>query len=154
MTAQTRPSTRYIAPKGKFQTRYPSDWISHPGEDTLDLGPANDNSGIRREVSIDVPFIPPHLPGMITLDRIQKGYMDDLRKRYTDVKLISSVDRPFPEAKARLLEATARNAKIYTVLAMRHERVYIIASETDIAGAEAGKSVVQMILASWQWDNN
>lgn len=152
--AASQPAVDYVSEKGKFATRYPASWRPRIGGETLDLVPVTDDSGGHRTVSIDVPSIPPHLPGMITLERIENGYVNDLVKHFADVKVVSSTDFPMNDARATLLQATAVDAKMYTVLAMRHERVYIIASETDVAGADAGKKAVNMILASWQWDNH
>src|SRR5579862_2889327 len=55
-----------------------------------------------RNITFDIPDLPPHFPGMITLNRMQSGYVDDLKKKHADLHVDSSNEQPVPNSKARL----------------------------------------------------
>jgi len=146
----------YSPPKGGFTTQYPSAWRATTGEDTLDLVPAQDNSGGKRSLSIDAPDIPFHVPGMITLDRVQKGFIGDLQRQYQDVHFDSAVDQAMPGAKARRIKATAKSGgtpmAVDAVIAIHHDQIYIISSECDQTDAQAGSAALEDMLTAWQWN--
>jgi hypothetical protein len=150
--AQWAHAVNFAPPKGVFAFKYPADWQAINGPEVLDIQQGN---FAHRLLTVDVPFIPPHLPGMITLARIEKGFWDDLRKRMASVQIISSGPQTMLESQARRLRATATQGgvpmSIDAVVAMRKERVYILSSETDTAGAADGDAALEMILASWKW---
>ncbi|MGD1275886.1 MAG: hypothetical protein ABR964_01525 [Tepidisphaeraceae bacterium] len=156
----TRPASAgmvgYTPPKGGFTTQYPSAWHPGTGKDTLNLAPAKDDSGGKRRLSIDVPDIPFHLPGMMTMGAVQKGFTDDLQKRFQGLHIDSVSDQAMAGARAKRIKATGKEGGtpmvIDAVVAMNHEQVYIISSESDQAGAKAGSAAVDAIVTAWQWN--
>jgi hypothetical protein len=142
----------YASPDGAFKTGYPVSWKTKKGDATLNLLPVNDSSGGKRLVTLDVPDIPFHLPGMVTMERVENGYQSDLKKKYPGLNITSDADETFPDAKGKRIKATAQDGTVIeTLLAVRHDHVYIIASQTDPAGAHDGQAAVNMIEKSWQW---
>jgi len=145
----------YAPPQGGCTTQYPSVWHPVTGTDTLNLAPAQDNSGGKRRLSIDVPYIPFHFPGMMTMGRVQKGFTDDLQKRYKELHVDSINDQAMAGARAKRIKATGKEGgtpmAIDAVVAMNHEQVYIISSESDQAGVKAGSAAVDAIINAWQW---
>src|SRR3954465_3886595 len=94
----------YENKQAKFRLSYPADWKPAPSKDyVLALVPKDDALAAKadRMVSVDVPSLPPHLPGMITLGAIQNGLLDDLRKQWTEVKVLEGSTETMPDAKAR-----------------------------------------------------
>ncbi len=142
----------FVAAKNGFALKYPAGWQAIKGPEVLDI---EQKSFAHRLLTVDVPFIPPHLPGMITLARIEKGFWDDLKKRMSNVQIISSGPQTMVESQARRLKATAMQGdvpmSIDAVVAMRKEHVYILSSETDTPGAADGDAALEMILTSWKW---
>src|SRR2546430_2179663 len=70
----------YKSPSGQFALQYPSDWSSKSTKEYALLLEREPTSGSAR-VTVEVPYIPPHLPGMMTMRLVVNGYVDDLKKR-------------------------------------------------------------------------
>src|SRR5205085_1603141 len=68
-----------------FRLSYPSSWTARKvPENVLTIDAvANDPAG--PEISFAVPHLGPHVPGMIPLPAVEKGYLDDLKKRLKNV---------------------------------------------------------------------
>src|SRR5436190_2081500 len=76
---------------GKFERpdlgvrlEWPEGWAQHKSADfVLLLRPAAKGRGDEASapsLSLDVPDLPPHIPGMIPIGSVRNGYLDDLRK--------------------------------------------------------------------------
>lgn len=148
------PPVSYQSDKGKFTTQYPADWKPTSGSDTLDLAPRDSSQG-DDSVDVDVPHIPFHLPGTVTVGAAQGGLVDDFKKKYQDFKVTSETSQSFPDANAKGIKGTGKkDGKDYVIeaiIAVRHDRVFIICTETQGNGASAGHAAVEQILSSWKW---
>src|SRR5688500_10322690 len=78
--ASTRPlamSTEFNGPG--IRLSYPSGWSPVPSAElVLLLAPSPASKTV---VSLDVPKLPPHIPGLIPLGAVVNGYVDDLKKQ-------------------------------------------------------------------------
>src|SRR5689334_20856417 len=58
-----------------IRIQYPQGWVTRPSDDYVLLaGPPGPIEEVPN-ISLDIPSLPPHLPGMITLGRVTKGYL-------------------------------------------------------------------------------
>ena len=118
MSPATVPAATWIREADGIRLAYPGDW--HDGAEGLHAAalPSRvdrtaDSSRARRagKIDVDVPSLPPHLPGMITLDRVDSGYVDDQKDRFADLKVIEKTDQSVPATKARRARVDAATLK-------------------------------------------
>jgi hypothetical protein len=152
-------NTAFESKSGGFRTSYPATWSPQPRKDfVLELVPgASDEKKSPATVSVDVPDLPPHLPGMIRMSLIESHFVDHLKQRFGDVKVEDRKDATLvPQAQERLLTLTWRASdgqqyKQEALLMIHSSRVYIIrgtAPAEDFARADAA---FQEVAHSWQW---
>ena len=145
----------YEDKKDGFKCEYPSDWKPRSDPDyVLRLVPAN--GAPSRSITLDVPDLPPHLPGMIKLNLIENGYVGDWRKKHADLKVEESADRAVPGAKARFVRLTWKeDGRVHSdlgLLMMHEDRVYIISADADAADLAATRDAFDKVTASIQWE--
>lgn len=135
--------------------KYPTGWKPGPGDVVLTLVPVNDATNGNSSITVDVPKLPPHIPGFIPLGMVENGFVDDLKKRYSDVRLQQSQPQPIPTAAARRVRATGRDqsgaVNIDAVIAVRGDHVYIISAETDPAFAGPASQAMDTMMRTWKW---
>lgn len=106
-------------------------------------------------ITFDVPNLPPHLPWMISLNKIEHGYVDDLRKSHPDLKIESAADHPVAGAKARLVRLTwAEGKATHThlgLLMMHSNGVYLLSADADAPRLPATRQAFDRISSSIQW---
>jgi hypothetical protein len=138
-----------------LHAQYPSNWIPKKDKDyELMLVPADGSGG--RQITIDIPDLPPHFPGMIRLSLIENGFVKDLKSQHKGVHIDKAEDHAANGgAKARLVEASwtegGKTRKQVALLMMRGEHVYILAYECDAADAPAVQADYDKVAASLSW---
>jgi hypothetical protein len=125
--------------------QYPNTWKPKTDKDyELHLIPAGGEAG--RDITFDIPDLPPHFPGMIRLGLIESGYIDDLKKNHPGLHVDSATDHAMADgaAKARLVESSWKEGDVTRhdvgLLIMRKDQVYIFscdASDKDLAATRA-----------------
>jgi len=166
LSSATGPTTIPFAGKhNEFYLSYPGSWVSRPNPDyVLQLVPAAVGattapaSTEAATIFFDVPDLPPHLPMMITLDRIQNGYIDDLRKSHAGLKVEESAARSVPGAQARLVRSTWQARGItYTdeaLMLIHASSVYILNSDADADHQAATHAVFEQIAPTIRWGSS
>ena len=139
-----------------IRLEYPVDWQPRNDSDyDLMLAPAGSTGSRSRRITLDIPDLPPHLPFMIQMDRIQHDYLQDLRKRHADVKLLDARDVQVSEALARLVHSTwqqDRELHHDMVLFLIHaSAVFILDAQTDADGLRASQAAFNAVRASLSW---
>src|SRR6185436_4504441 len=117
-----------------YRTSYPATWSPRPSKDfELELVPGSLSAKTSpTTVSVDVPSLPPHLPGMIRMSLIESHFIDHLRERFKEVNVENRQDATVvPQAQERLLTTTwrasdGRQYKQEALLMIHSSRVYII----------------------------
>jgi hypothetical protein len=101
-------------------------------------------AGEDRRITMDVPDLPPHLPFMIQMSRIEHDYLQDLKKEHPDLQVKDSAEAKVPESTARLVRSVWHQdgtAFEDVVLLMIHASgVYILDART--AEAQLGPTRV------------
>jgi hypothetical protein len=135
--------------------QYPDNWKAKTDKEyELHLIPAD--GGGTRNVTFDIPDLPPHFDWMITMGRIESGYTDDLKKKHADLHIDSAVDHAIEGTKARLIQSSWKvNGVTYTdtgLLIIRKGQVYILTCDSDATNLAATKADFDKIIASLRWD--
>jgi hypothetical protein len=158
--APAPPATQVI---NRFESRklgialdYPAGWVSRQSPDyVLMLVPALAGSSGQRSISLDVPGLPFHLPGMIPIGLVKDGYLDDLRKQFGPIEIQDQPAPAIPKAEARLVQSTYRvNGKSFVekaLLLIHGDRVYILRATGDAAGYPPTLAAYDAIVRSLTW---
>jgi hypothetical protein len=152
--AATQPTTApgpqtFHDSTGCLQVVYPGNWTvkNDPNyELTIVSG--------QETITVDVPDLPPHVPGMIPLGMVVNGYISDLKKLHPALnsqKHFASV----PHAKAALVDSswTEQNAcSDESALLMVHgNHVFIIRVVAPASDFTAGRAVFGDVVKSIHW---
>jgi hypothetical protein len=129
---------------------YPSDWTERENKDyELEIVPsAGDGS---TAISLEVPKLPPHIPGMIPLGSVVNGYIDDLKKQHPGVKIEDNSPVLVDKAKAKRVRSSWDGAGEEAVLTVHGDRVYIFRANADAGHAREATQVLNQVLESVKW---
>jgi len=157
--AVTQPSghaTAYSNPRFGVGLTYPAQWTTRPSNNfVLLLVPAGASQTPDVSISLDIPDLPPHFPGLIPIGAVKNGYLEDLRKQVGQLDTQELTPPSIPDANARLLRSTWQTAgrtMSQTTLLMTHDdRVYILRATADSAHREQTESALDKIIHSLTW---
>ena len=141
--------------KAGVRLTYPADWAPEKGSKSLvDVAAPGDKA--YASLSIDIPKLPWHPPGMLPLFEIQSGYVSDLKKNQIhDAQVNESVDVKVPDSSARRVKCSGHeNGKVMidvAVLIVHADRVYILSCDGDDAGYATARAALDASVASIQW---
>jgi hypothetical protein len=151
----TAPALVDYADKG-VHFQYRDNWKPKKDDDyELHLVPA-DGAG-KRDVTFDIPDLPPHFEWMIQLSRIESGYVDDLKKKHPGLHVDSSADQSVNGGgKARLVQSSWKvdgtTFNDVGLLIMRKGQVCLLTCDADAADLAATRSDFDKIAGSLRWD--
>jgi hypothetical protein len=152
--ADAPPKVTEWTDKG-VRLKYPADWHAKKNPDfelmLLPPGATSDD----RHITVDIPDLPPHLPWMIQMNRIEHDYVQDLRKHHPDLKEESAADAKVPNSKSRLVRSTwHQNGKTFNddaLLIIHSDGVYILDAQTDADHLTPVRAAFDTIQSSLQW---
>ena len=107
-------------------------------------------------ISLDIPDLPPHIPGMIPIGLVKNGYLDDLKKELGKVVPVTLEDSPkIPGAQGRMLRSTWNGIDGHrmadTALVLIHaDHVYILRARFE-AEDRMTPQAFEEILKSIEW---
>ena len=150
------PTTRPVSAPG-VSLSYPESWREVGSTDyALRLVPreAPDDSDVF--VSLEIPKLPPHIPGLIPLGSVVSGYVDDMRKQHADVQVEPAAAMKLAGVNARRVfstwpAATGKELSEDAVLTVRGDRVYIFRANADKPNRETARRGLDALLESVQW---
>jgi hypothetical protein len=125
-------------------------------EDTtvLTLLPAGAKDDVRT-IGVDLPELPPHIPGLIPLGLVTNGYISDERKQHPELKVEESAAATVPDARAhRVRMAWKEKGRGYfdmAVLIVHKDQILIFSADGDADGYEDIRKVFDSIIASIKW---
>jgi len=138
----------------KFAIEYPDGWTERKptGDEDVVLLKCEGHKG---EISVAVPKLPPHIPGLIPLQSVEKGYIDDVKKRMKDVKVTESKPVKIAGAFGRqfALRGVAPDGKraIAALALLKGDTLYIMSAESPSDEAEDTRQAFEQIARSWKW---
>jgi hypothetical protein len=140
---------------------YCSAWTPKPNKDYvlyLLPGGAAAADDQRRSLSLDIPDLPPHIPGMIPLRFVKSGYVDDLRKQHPDMQTREQSPPPqVPHASAALVTSTwpgpaaAVQMTEIALILVHGDHVYILRANYDAPGEAETRRAFEAMRASVRW---
>lgn len=147
-------------PRLGFSLSIPHGWTAQP-TDTLALLllPTKSSSAAdpvsAASLSLDVPRLPPHLPGMIRMSLVQNGFVKDLRERFGEVTVIDERPADVPDAQARMLLLSWRDDgqpfMQRAVLMIHAGRVYIFRGTSAAEDFATVDRAFGLVLRSLAW---
>jgi hypothetical protein len=173
-SASTAPSPTEASEKdpaggaGKFERpdlgvrlEWPEGWAQHKSADfVLLLRPAakgRADEASATSLSLDVPDLPPHIPGMIPIGSVRNGYLDDLRKSGGgSLKTTDLTPPPLPASAERMVRSvwSDRDGKKWqeTALLLVHaDRVYIVRGRSIVDDETVTRDTFDRIVRSLAW---
>ena len=138
-----------------MQFSYPTWW--HPAKDdtVLTLVPQNEAAIGKRTLAIDKPDLPLHIPGLIPLNLVEAGFVDDLKKRYKQVDSVTSAALSIDGANGREIHASGVRdsgpAVVDAAVCVKGDAVYVIDGECDAAYKSQLDAAFEMVIGSIQW---
>ncbi len=136
---------------------YPAGWVAQPLPSTgsaLLRATAPEGSIV---LTLDVPSLPPHIPGWIPVGLVASGYADDVQKRLSDATGPTPAAVTLPGARARRVSLAGHDAAGHpatddAVVVVHGDRVYILSVDADPAGRPAAVVALDAAVASVEWD--
>jgi hypothetical protein len=160
-TAPAETRTAKDASGGKFtyapagiELSWPDGWQQTKKEDyEWAIEPARDAG--ERWISLDVPTLPLHPPGLIPISKVESGYLDDLKKQNGSLDVKELTPPPLPDAKLRMVRAAwQKDGKSFeqTALLIVHaDHVYIIRAHSDADHEQPTRETFDSVTKSIQW---
>ena len=160
LAATTAPATApsVVAFENKeagVRLMYPADWAPEKGSTSM-VDVAAPGEKAYASLSIDIPKLPWHPPGMLPISSIEHGYVSDLKKNQIhDAQVDESVKVTVPDSYARRVKCSGHeNGKAMidvAVLIVHANRVYILSCDGDDAGYPMARAALDASVASIQW---
>jgi hypothetical protein len=142
-----------------IQFDYPGNWqIIKPSSSLFALvAPGPGIQAVDRpEMTLDVPNLPWHIPGMISAGMVASGYVDDLRKNHIpDAVVKEQKSLKIAGENGRMLTCVGhRNGRTLTdiaVVMVHADRVYIFSTDCDQHGCDLAGKTLLAAMASVKW---
>jgi hypothetical protein len=135
------------------QFNYPADWIINKAQTAI-FAIAKPNSS--SSLSLDIPKLPWHLPGMITVNMVANGYVSDLKKHQIhDAVVKEECPLTVCGASGRRITCAGHqngNSSIDVAVVLIHaDQVYILSADSDQAGYDSARKTLDAAVASLKW---
>jgi hypothetical protein len=148
------PAGTFDRPDLGVKLDWPAGWAKRASDDFV-LLLARDGTEGSSTLSLDVPNLPPHIPGMIPVGSVRGGYLDDLRKAVGAIKTTDLPPPPLPASAEKMVRSTWTDAKgewQETALLIVHaDRVYILRGRSKTADEQATRAAFDAAVKSLQW---
>jgi len=147
----TAPSAQTFQDSGGLvRIQYSPDWTQKTDPDfVLSL---TDGSQL---FTLDIPDLPPHVPGMIPLGLVVNGYISDLKKSHPDVKTSEESGPSIPHARARRVLSTWTEKNVATsevaTLIVHGDHVFILRIVAPTDQLAAARTAYSAIVDSLHW---
>jgi hypothetical protein len=143
----------FSSPKLGISLAWPSGWSKKESNDyELLLSPDHGPDGAA--LSLDVPDLPAHVPGMIPIGMVKNGYVDDLKKSHGQVQIQEETPK-VEGASARKVHATwkqdGKEFQETALLLVHKDRVYILRSNSAAADEATIKGAYDEFVKSLKW---
>jgi hypothetical protein len=150
------PAVSHYQNKG-ISFDYPADWVPDKAM-TACFAVCAPKTGCAAysSLSLDVPTLPWHLPGMITVGMVAHGYIDDLKSNQIhdavvkDQHSITVCGCSGRQITCRGHEKGATSIDVAVIL-IHSDQVYILSADSDDAGYDAAKKTLDAAVASLKW---
>jgi hypothetical protein len=145
--------TTYHCPTAELQFEYPADWKTKKAHTAL-FSITSDQCSL----NLDIPKLPWHPPGMITLKMVASGYEDDLKStQMPDAVEEEDTVVEIPSAKACRIttcgHANGQSACDIAVIMIHADRVYILSTDCNDSSKEKARKALDEAVSTLKWAN-
>jgi hypothetical protein len=117
--------------------------------------PAGESSQ-ERWISLDVPDLPIHVPGLIPIGKVANGYINDLKKKFgNDIEIKDLPPPNVPECKQRLVRASwkkdGKQIEQTALLMVHTDHVYIIRARSPVEQEQPTRETFDAVVSSIRW---
>ncbi len=106
-------------------------------------------------ISVDVPELPPHIPGLIPIGLVKNGYVDDMKKAHPGVAVGDADERMIAGAKARLVRSdwteNGRSRHETAMLIVKGDHVIILRATCDQNEKPTTLAAFDEVVKSVEW---
>lgn len=155
-SASTIPAVvRFADAKTGLTLDHPADWTRHQSANFVLLlaPPGLDRS--EASLSVDVPELPPHIPGLIPIGLVKNGYVDDLKKAHPGIVVSEAIETRIDGAAGRRVESTyqdgGRTRTEVALLMVRGDHVVILRGQHGEATRATVRGVFEAVAESIRW---
>jgi hypothetical protein len=136
------------------QFDYPADWIPDKAQTACFAIKAA--APAYSSLSLDIPKLPWHLPGMITCNMVVNGYVSDLKKNQIhDAVVKEKVPVKVCGCDGQCVTCRGHEngqaSNDIAVILVHADHVYVISADSDDAGYDTAKKTLDAAVASWKW---
>ena len=155
-TPTSLPTRLFDRPDLGVRLTWPAAWETQQSQDfVLMLVPTGAISA-DTSISLDVPKLPPHIPGLIPIGSVRNGYLDDLRKLVGKLETKDLPQPGVPDAIQRLLRSQWTDGQGFaqqeTALLMVHgDGVYILRGRSAVSDDAKTRAAFDEIMKSLSW---
>jgi len=155
-STKTAPVKTYRCPIADIQFDYPADWEQDKAKTAVfAISPTLPSSSVC-SLNLDVPKLPWHPPGMISVGMVADGYEDDLKKNQMhDAVQQEDCSLNIPGAKARRITSTGhadgKTLIDIAVILIHADRVYILSADCDENTKDNTRKTLDSVVASLKW---
>jgi hypothetical protein len=139
------------------QFDYPADWVPDKAQTACMAIRAPGSAGTGySSLSLDIPKLPWHLPGMITVGMVCNGYIDDLKKHQIHDAVVKE-KVPITVCGCTGQRITCRGhdngqPSIDVAIILIHaDHVYVLSVDSDETGCDTARKTLDVAIASWKW---
>lgn len=156
LSSPAGPTTRPFSAPG-VSLAYPESWREVSSADyALQLVPhdAKDDSDV--SITVEIPILPPHIPGLIPLGSVANGYIDDMKQQHAGVEVAPAIGTKIAGAGARRVVSTWKAADGKSlfedaVLTVKGDRVFIFRVNADDSSRDRASKALDSLLESIKW---
>jgi hypothetical protein len=135
---------------------WPSGWDKEKIENfEWGIIPGGASVSDNRWISLDIPTLPMHVPGMIPIGEVEKGYIDDLKKEFGTLDVKDLTAPTIPDAKTRLVrvgwQKDGKNWEQTALLIVHADHVYILRGRSDTDHEQPTQQTFDSVKGSIVW---
>ncbi len=152
--SQAITSRSFTSEGAGLKLSYPSNWKQKTSsDDVLLLIPVQGPES--RNVSLDEPALPPHIPGMIPMHPAHQDYLNDMKKKHAGLKVEEDQEHALPGAKGRLVHCSwVSQGDVFDevmLLLIHGDHVFLLSLDTERDAYRSARSDFDQICNSLQW---
>lgn len=143
------------APSG-VQLSWPDGW-KQQNKETYEwaIVPAGEDGNSDQWISLDVPDLPWHPPGMIPISKVEQGYLNDLKKHYGAIAINEQSPPSIANAKVREVRTSwqkdGKETDQTAVLIVHDDHVYIFRAYCDKDHEQPTRQTFDSVVGSIKW---
>jgi hypothetical protein len=155
----SRPNAVYANPKFDIKLVEPAGYVARPSADyellLVPVGSPASPAVPTDSLSMDVPDLPVHLPGLIPLGLVVHGYISDLKQAHPGLIIEQNQNYSIPDAKAWIVQSHWPDGKTTdmetAILVVHDDHVFILRAGADAAGRAKTLRDYDQFVRSLRW---